>query len=70
MIRWHVGLAFRATNKDVVGDSTWQTITAYNRTHHDKRENSIYHFLLQRKKDMFKAPWVRADVPRIDMVHH
>jgi hypothetical protein len=50
----HMGPAFRATYKAAVADATWQAITAYNRTYHDKLKNSIYHLLPQRNKDKFK----------------
>jgi hypothetical protein len=32
--------------------------------------NTIYHLLPQRKKNMFKVSGVKADVPRMLMVHH
>jgi hypothetical protein len=46
VINKHKGLAFRATYQDAVADAAWQAITTYNRTHHDKLKNSIYHLLL------------------------
>jgi hypothetical protein len=70
VISRHMGSAFRATYNDVIVDATWQAITAFNHTHHDKLKNSIYHLLPQRKKDKFKTSCIRADIPRIDMVHH
>jgi hypothetical protein len=45
-------------------------ITTYNQKYHDKLKNTIYHLLPQRKKDKFKISGVKADVPRILMVHH
>jgi hypothetical protein len=33
-------------------------------------KNSVYHLLPQRKKDKFKTSGVKADVPRMLMVHH
>jgi hypothetical protein len=70
VIRKHMGPAFRVTYKDAVVDAGWQAITAYNHTHHDKPKNSINHHLPQRKKDKFKTSRVRADVPRMVMIHH
>jgi hypothetical protein len=69
VISQHMGPAFRATYQDVVADAAWQAATTYNRTHHDKLKNSIYHLLPQRKKDKFKTSGVKADVPRMVMVH-
>jgi hypothetical protein len=66
----HTELAFRASCSDVVADTAWQAITAWNRMHHRKLRNYNYHLLPQRKKDKFKAPWVKTDVPRNQMVHH
>jgi hypothetical protein len=66
----HKGLAFKASYRDVVADAAWQAITTYNRTYHDKLKNSLYHLLPQRKKDKFKTSGVKANVPRILMVHH
>jgi hypothetical protein len=65
-----MGPSFRATYKDMVADTAWQVIIAYNRTHHNKLKNSIYHLLSQRKKDKFKIYGVKADIPRMDMVYH
>jgi hypothetical protein len=56
--------------RDVVVDAAWQAITTWNRTHHRKLKNSIYHILPQRKKDKFKASGVKTDIPRMEMVHH
>jgi hypothetical protein len=66
----HRGPAFRASRSDVVAHAAWQAITTWNRTHHRKLKNSIYHLLPQRKKDKFKASGVRTDIPKIEMVHH
>jgi hypothetical protein len=33
-------------------------------------KNTIYHLLPQRKKNKFKTYGVKADVPRMQMVHH
>jgi hypothetical protein len=70
VINRHKGPALRATYSDAVANAAWQAITTYNRTYHDKLKNSIYHLLPQRKKDKFKTSGVKADVPRMLMVHH
>jgi hypothetical protein len=70
VISRHMDPAFRASCSDIVADAAWQAITAWNRTHHHKLKNSIYHLLPQRKKDKFKASGVRTDIPRMEMVHH
>jgi hypothetical protein len=67
VISRHMGPAFRATYQDAIADATWQAITTYNRTHHDKLKNSIYHLLPQRKKDKFLTSRVKADVPRMSL---
>jgi hypothetical protein len=66
----HKGPAFRATYQDAVADAAWQTITTYNRKYHDKLKNIVHHLLPQRKKNKFKTYGVKADVPRMLMVHH
>jgi hypothetical protein len=66
----HMGPAFRTTCSDVVVDAAWQAITVWNHTHHNKLKNSIYHLLLQWKKDKFKASGVRTDIPRMKMIQH
>jgi hypothetical protein len=70
MISRHMGLASRVTYRDALSNVAWQAITAYNHTHHDKLKNSIYHLLPQRKKDKFKTSRVKADIPKMVMVHH
>jgi hypothetical protein len=45
-------------------------ITTYSRRYHDELRNTVYHLLPQRKKNKFKVSGVRADVPRMLMVHH
>jgi hypothetical protein len=62
--------SFRTTYQDAVGDAAWQVITTYNRRYHEELKNTIYHLLPQRKKNKFKASRVKADVPRMLMVHH
>jgi hypothetical protein len=66
----HKGPAFRATYQDAVTDATWQEITTYNRRYHQELKNTIYHLLPQRKKNKFKTSGVKADVPKMLMVHH
>jgi hypothetical protein len=56
------GLAFRATYQEAIVNATWQAITTYSRTHHDKLKNYVYHLWPQRKKDKFKISGVKADV--------
>jgi hypothetical protein len=66
----HKGPAFRTTYKDAVANAAWQAITTYSRRYHDELRNTIYHLLPQRKKNKFKDSGVKADVPRMLMVHH
>jgi hypothetical protein len=66
----HKGPAFRTTYPDAVADAAWQTITTYSRRYHDELRNTDYHFLPQRKRNQFKVYGVKADVPRMLMVHH
>jgi hypothetical protein len=66
----HKGPTFRATYQDAVADAAWQAITTYNRRYHEGLKNTIYHLLPQRKKNKFKTSGVKADVPRMLMVHH
>jgi hypothetical protein len=70
MLSRHKGLAFRTTYPDVVADAAWQTITTYSRRYHDELRNTVYHLLPQRKRNQFKVSGVKADVPRMLMVHH
>jgi hypothetical protein len=64
------GPAFRATYQDAAADATLQAITTYNHKYHDELKNTVYHLLPQRKKNKFKTSGVKADVPRMLMVHH
>jgi hypothetical protein len=64
------GPAFRATYQEAVAGAAWQAITTYNCIYHDELKNSIYHLQPQRKKNKFKTSGVKADVPRMLMVHH
>jgi hypothetical protein len=64
------GPAFRATYQDAVADATWQAITTYNRRYHEELKNTVYLLLPQRKKNKFKTSGVKADVPRMVIVHH
>jgi hypothetical protein len=66
----HKGPAFRTTYQDAVVNAAWQTITTYSHRYHDELRNTIYHLLPQRKKNKFKASGVKADVPKMLMVHH
>jgi hypothetical protein len=66
----HKGLAFKTTYQDAVADTAWQAITTYSHRYHDERKNNVYHLLPQRKKNKFKTSGVKADVPRMLMVHH
>jgi hypothetical protein len=66
----HKGLAFRASHSDGVVDAAWQAITSWVRSNKSWLQNSIHRLLPYRKKDQFKAYWVKKDVPRIEMVHH
>jgi hypothetical protein len=66
----HKGPAFGATYQDAVADAAWQAITTYNHKYHDKIKNTAYHLLPQRRKNKFKTYGVKADVPKMLMVHH
>jgi hypothetical protein len=66
----HKGPAFRATYQDVVANAIWQVITTYNRRYRKELRNTIYRLLPQRKKNKFKTSGVKADVPRMLMVHY
>jgi hypothetical protein len=66
----HKGPAFRTTYQDALVDAAWQAITTYSRRYHDELRNTVYHLLPQRKKNKFKVSRVKADVPRMLMVHH
>jgi hypothetical protein len=66
----HKGPTFRTTCQDAVAVGAWQAITTYSRRYHDELRNTVYHLLPQRKKNKFKVSRVRADVPKMLMVHH
>jgi hypothetical protein len=66
----HKGSAFKTPYHDAVADTAWQTITTYSRRYHDELRNTIYYLLPLRKKNKFKVSGVKADVPRMLMVHH
>jgi hypothetical protein len=66
----HKGPAFRTTYQDAVADAAWQSITTYSQRYHDELRNTVYHLLPQRKKNKLKVSGVKADVPRMLMVHH
>jgi hypothetical protein len=65
----HKGLAFKATYQDAVADAAWLEITTYNRIYHEELKNTVYHLLPQRK-NKFKTFGVKADIPKMLMVHH
>jgi hypothetical protein len=62
--------AFKTTYQDAVADAAWQAITTYSHRYHDELRNTIYYLLPQMRKNNFKASGVKADVPRMLMVHH
>jgi hypothetical protein len=66
----HKGPAFQTIYQDAVANAAWQAITTYNCKYHDELKNTVYHLLPQRKKKKFKTSGVKADVPRMLMVHH
>jgi hypothetical protein len=66
----HKGPSFRTTYQDAVANAAWQMITTYSHRCHDELRNTVYHLLPQRKKIKFKVSGVKADVPRMLMVHH
>jgi hypothetical protein len=66
----HKGPAFRTTYPDAIADAAWQAITTCSRRYHDELRNTVYHLLPQRKRNQFKISGVKADVPRMLMVHH
>jgi hypothetical protein len=70
VVSHHKGPAFSATYQDVVADAAWQAIITYNHKYHDELKNAVYNLLPQRKKNKFKTSAVKADVPRMLMVHH
>jgi hypothetical protein len=65
----HKGPAFRTTYQDALADAAWQAITTYSRRYHDELRNTVYYLLAQMKKNKFKVSGVKADVPRMLMVH-
>jgi hypothetical protein len=70
VLSWHKGPAFRITYQDAVADIAWQAITTYSHWYHDELRNTVYHLLPQRKKNKFKVSGVKANVPKMLMVHH
>jgi hypothetical protein len=66
----HTGPTFRTTYPDAVADAAWQAITTYTQRYHDELRNTVYHLLPQRKRNQFKVSGVKADVPRMLMLHH
>jgi hypothetical protein len=65
-----MGPAFRTTCQDAVANTAWQVITTYSRRYHGELKNTVYYLLPQRKKNEFKVSGVKADVPKMLMVHH
>jgi hypothetical protein len=66
----HKGPAFRTTYQDAVADAGWQAITTYSHRCHDDLRNTVYHLLPQMNKNKFKTTGVKADAPRMLMMHH
>jgi hypothetical protein len=66
----HKGPTFRTAYQDVVAEAAWQAITTYSHRYHDELRNTVYYLLPQRKKNKFKVYGVKADVPRMLMMHH
>jgi hypothetical protein len=70
MISKHQVPAFRASSSDDVADAEWQAITSWSHRHQDKLHHSVHRLIPQQKKDRFKVPGVKKDIPRIEMVHY
>jgi hypothetical protein len=66
----HKGPAFRTTYQDAIANAAWQTITTYSCRYQDELRNTVYYFLPQRKMNKFKVTRVKADVPKMILVHH
>jgi hypothetical protein len=66
----HKGPAFRTSRSDAVADAAWQAITSWVRSNKSRLQNSVHYLLPYRKKEQFKAYWVKKDIPRMEMVHH
>jgi hypothetical protein len=66
----HKGPAFSTSHSDVVADVVWQAIISWVRSNKSQLQNSIHYLLPYRKKDLFKAYWVKKDIPRMEMVYH
>jgi hypothetical protein len=66
----HKGPAFRTSRSDVVANAAWQAITSWVRSNKRRLQNSVHYLLPNRKKDQFKARWVKMDIPGMEMVHH
>jgi hypothetical protein len=65
----HKGPAFRTSRSDAVADATWQAITLWAHSNKRQMQNSVHYLLPYRKKDQFKAYWLKKDIPRMEMVH-
>jgi hypothetical protein len=70
MLSRRKGPALRTTYQNAVADAAWQMITTYSQRYHDELRNTVYHLLPKRKRNKFKVSGVKADVPRMLMVHH
>jgi hypothetical protein len=66
----HKGLAFRTSRSDAVTNAAWQAITSWVGSNKSRLQNSVHYLLPYRKKDQFKACWVKRDIPWMEMVHH
>jgi hypothetical protein len=66
----HKGPAFKTSRSDAVVDAAWQAITSWVDSNKSRLQNSVHYLLPYRKKDQFKAYWVKKDIPRMEMVHH
>jgi hypothetical protein len=61
---------FRTSHSDAVADAAWQAITSWVCSNKSRLQNSVHYLLPYRKKDQFKAYWVKRDISRMEMVHH
>jgi hypothetical protein len=67
---WHKEPTFRTSHSDAVADAAWQAITSWVCSNKSRLQNSVHYHLPYRKKDQFKAYWVKRDISRMEMVHH
>jgi hypothetical protein len=59
----HKGPTFRTSSSDAIADAAWQDITSWVRSNKSQLQNSVHYLLPYRKKDQFKAYWVKMDIP-------